>query len=295
MSALRGHQGVAALVGNGISRFAGRLAQQCSSRAEPKIRRLFMSAARRSNPLRLSMNGHKVEVWHRGTSADLFVIWQCFYQNQYNFPITEFHRPFHQRATESLYRRILSSGKQPLIVDCGANIGTSVLWFHTRYPEARIIAIEPAADNIALLRRNCHIPEVRIVHAAVAGTDGRMVLVDPGESTNGYRVVSSDSQGSSHGREVDAISLNTVLADTSSENVEEFILKVDIEGSEKALFSDSWETFDRFPVILVEQHDFMMPGQSTAQNFFKYHASRQRDFLFGSENIFSIDYNRIEL
>ena len=47
---------------------------------------------------------------------------------------------------------------QPTIVDCGANIGLSTLWFKNRYPRAHILAFEPnpeAADVLDdALRRN---------------------------------------------------------------------------------------------------------------------------------------------
>jgi predicted O-methyltransferase YrrM len=46
--------------------------------------------------------------------------------------------------------------KEPVrtIVDAGAHIGGSVLWFTSRYPNARIIAIEPRLATFALLREN---------------------------------------------------------------------------------------------------------------------------------------------
>jgi|GEM_PF-2570215 len=35
----------------------------------------------------------------------------------------------HSLLIDQLYHDILASGKKPLSVDCGANIGVSVLWF----------------------------------------------------------------------------------------------------------------------------------------------------------------------
>lgn len=42
------------------------------------------------------------------------------------------------------------------IVDCGANIGLSSLFFLSKYPNATLIAIEPEKNNFNLLRRNLH-------------------------------------------------------------------------------------------------------------------------------------------
>ncbi len=37
-----------------------------------------------------------------------------------------------------------------LIIDCGANVGYSAVYFLTRYPNARVIAVEPDADNFSV-------------------------------------------------------------------------------------------------------------------------------------------------
>ena len=41
-----------------------------------------------------------------------------------------------------------------VIVDGGANIGLASIYFANRYPDAKIIAIEPEASNFSLLQRN---------------------------------------------------------------------------------------------------------------------------------------------
>ncbi len=261
---------------------------------EIAMRKLYVRTRRRSNPIVLSVNGRQLHVFHRRTPADLFVIWQCFYRQQYEIPVSEFHRPYHKLALEERYRELLTRGKRPLIVDCGANIGTSSLWFHARYPEAHIIAVEPAPDNVRVLQENCANSGIEVIEGAIAATDAVMQLVDPSETTNGYRTVPVDHSGQETGAEVIGLSLATLLARESATSCEPFLLKVDIEGSEKSLFTCDWPIFDRFPLIIVEQHDFMMPGQSTADSFLRYHAARQRDFLYGTENIFSIDYKALE-
>ena len=196
-------------------------------------------------------------------------------------------------AVEARYAEILGRKQRPLIIDCGANIGTSTLWFHARYPEARIVAIEPAPDNALIRRQNCANTDIDVIEGAVAAVDGVMSLVDPDESTNGYRTAPVGDREQAAGPEVTALSLATILVRDSAARCEPFILKADIEGSEKTFFAMDWPNFDRFPLIIVEQHDFMMPGQSTGDSFLRYHASRQRDFLYGVENIFSVDYKAL--
>src|SRR5688500_19248701 len=40
------------------------------------------------------------------------------------------------------------------IVDVGANVGYASVYFASKYPRARIIAVEPEATDFALLKRN---------------------------------------------------------------------------------------------------------------------------------------------
>ena len=64
---------------------------------------------------------------------------------------------------------------EPLIIDCGANIGVSVLEWKTRWPMSRIICFEPDPDAFRLLSLNMErndIPGVQCIHAAVADFDG---------------------------------------------------------------------------------------------------------------------------
>lgn len=57
----------------------------------------------------------------------------------------------HDRNIQARYRDIQASGMKPVMVDCGVNIGTSVLYFLGEYPQAHVVALEPAPDNFALL------------------------------------------------------------------------------------------------------------------------------------------------
>ncbi|MEO6923359.1 MAG: hypothetical protein ABI142_05990, partial [Bryocella sp.] len=58
----------------------------------------------------------------RWNQSDEAVINQCFNETQYDFP-----RGAHRKFLDRCYKEIVSSGRAPLIIDCGANIGASVL------------------------------------------------------------------------------------------------------------------------------------------------------------------------
>ena len=47
-----------------------------------------------------------------------------------------------------------ANSPNPFIVDCGSNVGLSLLFFKILYPECRVIAFEPDNDNFRVLSDN---------------------------------------------------------------------------------------------------------------------------------------------
>lgn len=220
-------------------------------------------------------------VVRRWNASDRMAVDQCFAEAQYDVPWGA-----HGEHAAELYRAIVASGKTPLIVDCGANIGASVLWFSARYPEAHIVAVEPAPDNFALLRRNCSGVDADLRMAGIGGADGAARLSRKFGGEMGYRV-SEESEGV----EVAVLSLETLLASKPGSAYAPFLLKVDIEGAEKSMFTGSAAVLDQFPVIIMEPHDWMLPGQQTSVEFFRFHAAAGREFSMRNENVVSIAHH----
>jgi FkbM family methyltransferase len=73
--------------------------------------------------------------------------------------------------------RFDSLRKAPRIVDCGAHIGLSVLYFKHRFPRSRITAFEPNPETFQLLTRNVHgngFTDVELVNAAIGDRRGTL-------------------------------------------------------------------------------------------------------------------------
>src|SRR5262245_51034555 len=71
----------------------------------------------------------------------------------------------------------------PRILDCGGNIGMSVLYFKRRYPDSRIVVFEPdpavfpyLSDNV----RHNGLNNVTLVHAAVSKEEGKLAFYSDG-------------------------------------------------------------------------------------------------------------------
>ncbi|WP_170263354.1 FkbM family methyltransferase [Blastochloris sulfoviridis] len=180
------------------------------------------------------------------------------------------------------YDRIRKAGKIPLIIDCGGNIGMATRYFCEMFRDAAIVCIEPDASNIAMARRNNPCDRVSFLHAAIGSVDSKARMSDPGTGNWGLRVEHAEDG------DIPIVSMRTVLETYDSAKYTPFIIKVDIEGFERDLFAQDTDWMDDVPLLVIELHDWLLPGQATSNNFLREVAKRRRDVNFNSENVFCV-------
>jgi FkbM family methyltransferase len=174
-------------------------------------------------------------------------------------------------------------GKHPLILDLGANTGLASLYFAREFPQADVIALEPDPGNAATAVRNLRDRgNVRIVQGGISSASGRANIINPGEGNWSYRTELS-SDGS-----VAMYTVDDLISQFSRPDNVPFIIKIDIEGSEADLFSRNTDWIDRFPVLVIELHDWMLPKSANSGNFLQKISGRNRDFIHIGENVFSL-------
>ena len=221
--------------------------------------------------------GHTREFYSRGTFADRGVLKQVFQQDDYALARLERGKEL-QGWHDSAIRR----GERPLIIDAGANIGASAVWFCFTFPSARVVAIEPDAANFELLVKNTAGLNVESHRAALGSCSGTVSLVDPGLGEWGYRTVASKDGA------VRQLSAQELVSGLARDGLVPFIAKIDIEGGEGELFAQQVEWVDLFPLLIVELHDWLLPRAGTSRSFLQCVAHRNRDFVHIGENVFSI-------
>lgn len=221
-------------------------------------------------------------IYRKGTS-DEGVIAQVLKNSDYNFG-----RLRRGAEINALCEQLAAGGKTPLIVDAGANIGASAVYFSCSFPKARIVAIEPERGNFELLKLNTTGLPVECLNAALAVKPGTFTVTDPGEGNWGFRAEAAAAGGKAV-HTVDCVTLNDLYA--SHPQCVPFVAKIDIEGGEGELFAANTEWVDRTPVIVIELHDWLMPRSANSRAFLQCIAGRDRDFVHIGENIFSIANN----
>lgn len=134
----------------------------------------------------------------------------------------------------------------PVIIDCGANIGLSVLYFKRNYPDAKIIAFEPDTDNYTLIKNN-------IETYKLDNVDLRKEAVWIDEVTLNFQSMNSlgsmitDEKGNDT-YEVKGIRLKNLLG----EKVD--LLKMDIEGAEYQVLLDIQDQLPNVNNMFIEYH-----------------------------------------
>ena len=159
-------------------------------------------------------------------------------------------------------------GHPEVIVDAGAYTGLSTAFFAHRFPDAKIIAIEPGRESFDLLVQNtAAFPNVQPLRAALWTESGTVSLSDPGDGAWGMRVTeSTGSAPGPTGGSGPAAGADPVRAVTVTDVMREFglgtidLLKVDIEGSEKELFAAPGDWIEHVDAICMELHDRFKPG-----------------------------------
>jgi FkbM family methyltransferase len=140
------------------------------------------------------------------------------------------------------------------ILDLGANIGMTTIYFHRCFPEAELACVEPMPGNLSILRENLRLNSVKatLIPEAVNPTDGR-VLMEVARKDYGHRVAKLGETSAEQYIEVPAVSVPTLLGMLKWDRIG--LLKIDIEGHERILLSENASWLDLVDSICIECHN----------------------------------------
>jgi len=132
------------------------------------------------------------------------------------------------------------------IIDCGANIGMSVIYLKQQHPNAEIIAFEPDETNFNLLSKNIDsygYTNVQLHKEAV--WDENKALLFSNKSSMGSKIETSNT--------VDTIEVKAIrLKDFLIREVD--FLKMDIEGAENVVMEDIADSLYFVKNLFLEYH-----------------------------------------
>jgi len=144
------------------------------------------------------------------------------------------------------------------IVDAGANIGLASVYFASRFPNARIIALEVEKSNFELLTRNTSLyPNITCLQKALWSGQKQLSIVNPTDEPWTFRVSEAVSENAA--LSVMSIGVTDMMQEFDHQQID--LLKIDIEGAEREIFQNGMDHWiDRVGMIAVELHDRIVPG-----------------------------------
>lgn len=142
-----------------------------------------------------------------------------------------------------------TTSDRPYIIDCGANIGLSILYFKMLFPNSEIIAFEPDDKIYQTLTKNLNTfgyVDVKIIKKALWNKETTLRFFS--EGADGGRIASKENENII---EVQTVSLRKYL----TKQVD--FLKIDIEGAEIIVLEDCKDLLHNVKKIFVEYHSFV--------------------------------------
>jgi FkbM family methyltransferase len=164
-----------------------------------------------------------------------------------------------------------AKSEAPYIIDCGANIGLSVLYFKQLYPKSQIVAIEADPNIFEVLRQNIEsykFKEVQCINSAV-WTNSETLNFSVEGSWGGY--LSSEPEAKSI--TVKALDLRSLI----DKKID--FLKIDIEGAETEVLIHAQDLIVKYvDHLFFEWHSLAGETQRLGEildyfssNGFRYH------------------------
>lgn len=171
-------------------------------------------------------------------------IHNLFNKSLYYYSAPELLHGLREIFIEDIYKQ--SIPENGFIIDCGANIGMSIIYMKQKFPDAEIVAFEPDDVNFELLNKNI----------ASYGYTNVMLLKEAVWKENTYILFSNES---SMGSKIE-INSNSNTKRIKAVRLKDFIkrrvdfLKIDIEGAEYEVLKDIVDELHFVQNMFLEYH-----------------------------------------
>lgn len=167
--------------------------------------------------------------------------------------------------------KFVPRNNQPTIIDCGANIGLSCLYYSRSYPKSKVVAFEADPKILPVLKRNLEsngVDNVELVDRAVWINDGEVDFA--AEGSDGGSIYGSDNV-----IRVKCVRLRDILVKYPRVD----FLKIDIEGAEYEVVVDCKNSLDNVDNIFIEFHSWSGRDQKLGEILTVLESNRFRYFI----------------
>ncbi len=187
--------------------------------------------------------------------------------------------------TDKYFPKKLKLREKSTIIDLGAHIGIFSILIGSKFPNAKIYAIEPLKKNFELLIEQTKINKTNIkpIKIAITNKKGQAKLYCGRHSARGslYR---------KEGNNYESVETTTLKNFFKKENIKKCdLLKIDIEGGEyPTLYSTPKKIFKKIERILLEIHPIEGEDKNALIKFLKEKGFKiflkEKNFIFAINN-----------
>lgn len=194
----------------------------------------------------------------------------------HSFKLNGIAHPIHLRAIRADMQSFVNTFIDPyltkkpyladskFVIDAGANIGFTAVLFANWWPGCKIISIEPDRENYELTVKNTSAyPGISVLHGALWNKEARLKIEAGQEDGFVVREIDGDVAHVKSENLTLGISIDQLMMKFNARAID--FLKMNIEGSEKEVFSENYRTWlPQTKAMLIELHDGKNAGCSKA-------------------------------
>lgn len=212
---------------------------------------------------KVSITGFAAPIYLRARTTDYVSFKQVFLNQQYHVSF-----PFEVEN----------------IIDAGSNIGLAAIFFSHKYPNSKVVAIEPNKENFAILSQHISsYPNITGLCKGLWHKDAYLSIINTEADKNAFMVSETFENNPSA---LPAVCINTILKEQKWTHID--LLKIDIEGAEKEVFEANYDYWlPKTRAVIIELHDRMKPGSS--RSVFKAISQYNFSFDMQEENLIFIN------
>jgi FkbM family methyltransferase len=168
--------------------------------------------------------------------------------------------------------RLLKSVSNPVIIDCGANVGLYSINLAKYFPKASIHAFEPLAFNYEILNRNIRLNGFKSIRSNKNGVGDKKGTFEIkfGNKKSGASIY-VDEYNTAGTEEIEIVTIDDYCFDQKISSIN--LMKIDVEGGELKVLKGAFETLKKSPdctvvVEVIEKH--LQAAGDSAEELFSF-------------------------
>lgn len=145
----------------------------------------------------------------------------------------------------------------PVIIDGGAHIGLTTLYFKRLFPNSKIIAFEPFPESVEIFRKNIYenqLEGVELREEAIAEHEGIKDFFYDSSENKWFSTASLINGAWNQEQQSSKMRVKTVTLSSLLEQYQPNLVKLDIEGAEEKVIWEARDAINNCQHYLIEFH-----------------------------------------